>query len=104
MLLDTLNAVARRLGEWIPIAGASLVAVYAAVGIWIPRLRPHWKGTQRRAGAISCAGFALAFGGMALLFTVNRTVSHDAAAKVLPVIVGGFVLVFIGALKDSRGS
>lgn len=69
-----------------------LCGVLAALGIWFPRLRAHWKGTRIPCGPLSCSGFALLFIGGGVVFLVIDSISEgDRIYFGFPAIVG-FIL------------
>jgi hypothetical protein len=81
-----------------------LCGVLAALGIWFPRLRAHWKGTRIPCGPLSCSGFALLFIGGGVVFLVIDSISEgDRIYFGFPAIVG-FILAATGYAIDTRAN
>jgi hypothetical protein len=81
---------------------AVVVGIHAALGIWFPRFRAHWKGTHMACGPVSCAGFALFFIGLGTVFLVGDAVPERyRMGLILPVIVS-WLLAAVGYALDSR--
>lgn len=81
---------------------AIAVGIYAALGIWFPRLRGHWKGTRIQSGALSCAGFAIFFLTIGVTFLTAESVpERHRIWFVFPGIIG-WILGAAGYTLDVR--
>lgn len=72
---------------------------YAAIGVFVPRLRMNWRGTTKPVGPIAGAGFATVFVafGVAML---SAKVNEDLFGANKIAVVVGFGLCVIGAIVD----
>jgi hypothetical protein len=78
------------------------VAIYAALGIWFPKLRGCWKGTRIKSGAVTCAGMALGFGSLGLLFLLANTIQEKSRIWYGMTFMVGWLIVAIGYMLDKR--
>jgi hypothetical protein len=81
------------------IVGALLVGagVFAALGIWFPKLRAQWKGTTIRIGRMTSAGFAFAFVSIGLVFLAWDAISEHSRIWFPVAFMVGFIAVIAGA-------
>src|SRR5262245_60651704 len=79
-----------------------VVGVFAALGVWFPRFRGHWKGTRMTCGPVTCAGFALFFLGLGIAFLCADAVpEHFRIWFTFPVILA-WTLTGAGYALDAR--
>ncbi|HSY19957.1 MAG TPA: hypothetical protein VK815_16555 [Candidatus Acidoferrales bacterium] len=78
------------------------IGVYVSLGIWFPRMRSKWKGTQATCGALGCAGFALFFISLgATFFAVDSVPERDRIWFAVPIMMG-WILGALGYAFDTR--
>ena len=77
-------------------------ALYILLGIWIPKLRCKWKGSDVRTGPLSCAAFALMIGSICFFPFAGKT--RPAFLSVLPVVsfIVGWIAAVLGQAMDAR--
>ena len=76
--------------------------IFSAFGIWFPRFRCHWKGTRMACGPLSCAGFALFFISMGVVFlAVDLVPERHRIWFAFPAIIG-WILGAVGYSLDVR--
>jgi hypothetical protein len=88
----------------VKLIGIPMIAagVFAALGIWLPRLRARWRSTRTVCGPVSCAGFALVFMSMGFAFLCAEAVPQGQRNWFgLPMILG-VMLVLVGGARDRR--
>jgi hypothetical protein len=78
------------------------IAIYAALGIWFPKLRSYWKGTRIKCGAVTCAGTTLGFGSLGLLFLLGNTIQEKSRIWYGMAFIIGWLIAAIGYLLDKR--
>ena len=79
-----------------------VVGAFAALGIWFPRFRGHWKGTRMACGAVSCAGFALFFLSLGTAFLCAEAVPEKHRIWfVFPVLLA-WIATAAGYALDAR--
>src|SRR5208282_5934692 len=77
------------------------IGATSGLGIWLPRFRAHWKGTQITCGRLSCAGGALSFVGVGVAFlAVDSVPEPHRIWSSLPVVMG-LVLCAVGYALDA---
>ncbi len=79
-----------------------LVGIYAALGIWFPRFRGKWKGTQMTCGRLSCASFALFFLSMGVAILVFDSVAERHRIWLFFPVMIGWILGVAGYALDAR--
>jgi len=77
------------------------VSLWQLVAVFTPSLRPHWKGSRIRCGAVTCLGGAMASGGVPLSLAVGGKVNSNSAILTGLVIVVGLLVAGIGCCLDS---
>ena len=81
---------------------AFAAGIYAALGIWYPRFRGHWKGTRMACGPVSCAGFALFLIGIGTVSIAGDAVQERHRIWLILFIIVSWILGAIGHVLDSR--
>jgi hypothetical protein len=81
---------------------AFAAGIYAALGIWFPRFRGHWKGTKMTCGPVSCAVFALFLIGIGTVSFVGDAVQERHRIWLLLFIIVSWILGAIGYVLDGR--
>lgn len=76
------------------------IGIYAGLGIWVPSLRGKWQGTNRVAGPVSCAGFALLFGCGGIIFPILESIPMRNRIWAASPAILGLILAFIGFFID----
>jgi hypothetical protein len=76
--------------------------IYAALGIWFPRLRAHWKGSRIPCGPVSCAGFAVFFISLGLCFLVGDAIPERHRIWLFFPVMLSWIVGAIGYALDSR--
>src|SRR5262245_40589294 len=79
-----------------------MVGVFAALGIWFPRFRGHWKGTRMACGPVSCAGLALFFLGLGTAFLFADAVPEKQRIWFIFPIINAWILSGAGYALDAR--
>ena len=78
-----------------PVIWVGLV-VLLVLGIWFPKLRGRWRGTNVRIGSLSATGFALFFAGIACA----GLLPDSMGSLCLLMALTGFVLAAVGSFRD----
>jgi hypothetical protein len=83
---------------------AVAMSLFALATALVPRWRGavRWRGSQVRTGVISSLGFAMVFGGAALLFLTRGAVSDHYRAWIVVLLIAGVPAVLIGQWIDFR--
>ncbi len=70
-------------------------------GVFVPRMRPTWKGTCIPCGRVACLGAAIASGGVPLALFVGGEVNSTPRILTGLVIAFGLLLVVVGYCLDT---
>lgn len=75
------------------------IAAWWLVSVFVPRLRPNWRGTQQQAGTTSMIGYCLVFGcgGIAAIADMKQLPS-----LVSVLFLTGLLCAVIGSFVDAR--
>lgn len=83
---------------------ATAMGIYYALGIWYPKYRTTWRRSTLLTGPVSCAGLALLFVSIGLLFpALNWTPFYSLFILALPILLGA-ILIVIGFILDIRAN
>ena len=74
----------------------SLVALYSALCLWIPNIRPYWGHTEIKCGFVSCLGMAMFVWLPPILIAIAQ-LAGDFWQRFVPLLyfVFGFVIITI---------
>jgi surface polysaccharide O-acyltransferase-like enzyme len=81
---------------------AVAAGLYSALGIWFPRMRLKWKGTQVSSGILGCVGFALFFISIGAIFLVADSIPERQRIWIILPPMFGWILVALGYALDMR--
>ncbi|MDQ4120406.1 MAG: hypothetical protein M3209_03060 [Acidobacteriota bacterium] len=80
-------------------------AIYSALCLWMPNIRPYWKGSDIRFGTLSCIGFALFVWFPFFVAVISPLIGgfdKSDAPFLFLVIVLAVVIAFIGYFVDAE--
>src|SRR2546425_11929183 len=73
-----------------------------AFGMFVPRFRPHWKGSRITCGAIGCGGYGLSFMSLGVSRFFSDSLSERHRDWLVWSFVAGWILAIIGFVLDRR--